>query len=239
MEDLFEVEQKVLDNAILYASELKDGNQLEPAKYHELLEGYGSLLKQFRKLIAISDRTGGSLHANKYDLLGKVYYDALTGIYNRWFLEDNLPRITRTLSRTGSALSIMMADIDFFKRYNDTYGHNMGDTCLKAVAETIAVSLSRGSDFVARYGGEEFVILLPHTNENGARLMADKILEKTRALNIPHAKNDASNCITVSIGVTTVHVTHTQKYEDYVKRADEALYHSKQNGRNRYTYFDF
>jgi len=136
-------------------------------------------------------------------------------------------------------LSVLMLDIDFFKRYNDTYGHGAGDTCLKRVAETVAKTLSRAEDFVARYGGEEFTVVLPHADAKGARMIADKIIKNIQALKIPHEKNDAADCVTISIGVTTGNVQHGQDYSDYLKRADEALYMSKHDGRNRCTYIDF
>jgi diguanylate cyclase (GGDEF)-like protein len=165
----------------------------------------------------------------------KIYYDFLTGIYGRRFLDENLNRVIATLFRSGGALSVMMADIDHFKKYNDTYGHDDGDKCLKAVAETLAKSLSRIDDFVVRYGGEEFAIVLPNTDEPGARLVAGRLLENVRKLRIPHEKNDAANCVTISIGVATGNVTGSRGGGEYMKLADEMLYQSKNKGRNRYT----
>ena len=153
-------------------------------------------------------------------------------------MEDSLKRIMKSLKRSGGELSVLMMDIDYFKKYNDTYGHSQGDFCLKNVAEALAGSLSRPNDFVARYGGEEFAIILPNTDESGARVMANKVLTNVRARNIPHEKNEAADCVTISIGVTTSKVVQGQEWSDYIKRADEALYMSKQNGRNRYTYID-
>ena len=166
----------------------------------------------------------------------KAYYDALTGIYNRRFFDENLKRLLKTLSHSGGTLSLMMIDIDFFKIYNDTYGHSEGDNYLKIVAETLSKSIARADDFVARYGGEEFAVVLPNTDEFGARLVAERLLKNIRDLNIPHEKNDAANCVTISIGVITGKTEYTQKTDDYIKRADEMLYISKQNGRNRYTF---
>jgi diguanylate cyclase (GGDEF)-like protein len=166
----------------------------------------------------------------------KIYYDALTGIYNRRYFDENLKRIMKSLSRSESTLGMMMIDIDFFKRYNDTYGHAEGDKCLKAIAKTISQCITRADDFVARYGGEEFVIVLPHTNANGLRLIAARLLERVRRRNIPHKSSDVANCVTISIGITTGKVQHTQDGKDYLLRADAALYKSKQDGRNRYTF---
>jgi diguanylate cyclase (GGDEF)-like protein len=150
-------------------------------------------------------------------------------------MEMTLQHIMKTLSRMDSNLSVMMADVDFFKKFNDTYGHNKGDDCLKAVAQAINKITMRSGDFVARYGGEEFVVVLPGTDEQGAYIIADKILEAIKELNIPHEKHD-EGIVTISIGITTGCPNYRQSWNDYIKKADEALYISKHEGRNRYTF---
>ena len=142
------------------------------------------------------------------------------------------------LSRARSMITIMMIDVDFFKKFNDTYGHAEGDECLKAIAGTLSKIATRKSDFVARYGGEEFAVVLPGTDEKGARFVAEKMLAAVRDLKIPHIKNDGK-VVTISIGVATGDYTYTQSWTDYQKKADEALYMSKNNGRNRYTLLSF
>ncbi|MCL2443604.1 MAG: GGDEF domain-containing protein [Treponema sp.] len=235
--DIYEEEQQIYDEAVIRISETKNGAFFNFDEYEILTKEYGRILKQLRRITRITDRTARGLHENNLDLTDKVHYDALTGIYNRRFMEDNLNRIIKTLSRSsGSELSVLMMDIDFFKKYNDTYGHSEGDICLKAIAQTITESLLRPDDFAARYGGEEFAVILPNTDENGARVMANKILANIQVRNIPHEKNEAASCVTVSIGVTTSEVKRGQEGSHYIKRADEALYMSKQNGRNRYTF---
>ena len=166
----------------------------------------------------------------------KIYYDGLTGIHNRRYFDENLKRIIKSLSRSGGDLSLMMIDIDFFKNYNDTYGHSEGDKCLKTVAKIIAHSVTRIDDFAARYGGEEFVVVLPNVGESGVRILAARLLEKIRKRNLPHENSSAADCVTVSIGAAAGKVDHTQHGEEYVQCADEALYKSKQDGRNRYTF---
>jgi diguanylate cyclase (GGDEF)-like protein len=181
----------------------------------------------------------GNLSRTIQDLFTKANYDALTGIRNRRFMENNFQQIMAFLSRSGGSLSVLMLDVDFFKKYNDAYGHEQGDACLKEIARTLADGLARANDFAARYGGEEFIAVLPDADEAGARLIAEKLLENVRGLNLPHADSQVAPWVTVSIGVTSGRVSFGQSWEDYVKRADEALYMSKQNGRNRYTYLDF
>jgi len=180
-------------------------------------------------------RSAAFLFANAF-IRDEVEYDALTGIYNRRFFDKNMKRVISSLSRSGSLLSILMIDIDFFKRYNDTYGHIEGDKCLKIVAQTLSQSITRVDDFVVRYGGEEFVVVLPNTDEQGAQLIADKLLDNIRNCNVPHEQNDAADCLTISIGATTGKVEYKHKTDDFVRKADQLLYKSKQNGRNRKTF---
>jgi len=163
----------------------------------------------------------------------KIYDDPLTGIHNRRFLDENLRRVVKSLYRTGGLLSLLMIDIDHFKEFNDAYGHIEGDKCLKIIAKTLTNSIKRTGDFVARFGGEEFVVVLPNTDENGARMIAEKLHKNIRKCNIPHINSNVTDYVTVSIGGTTGNINHTQNGNDYIQRADEMLYLSKQNGRNR------
>ncbi|MCL2391201.1 MAG: diguanylate cyclase [Oscillospiraceae bacterium] len=165
--------------------------------------------------------------------------DPLTGIYNRRFFNDKLPNLVMSLSRSSSPLSVLMVDIDFFKKFNDTYGHGEGDYCLKKVSQALKDSLPRDEDFVARYGGEEFVVVLPNTSEDGAKVVAERLLNTIRELKIPHENSEMADHVTVSIGVTTGQASHTHAAEAYINWADKMLYKSKNEGRNRYTYAHF
>ena len=178
----------------------------------------------------------GNLSNTIVDLFTKANFDALTGIYNRHYMTANFSNLMHILSRSDGVLSVLMLDVDFFKNYNDEYGHDKGDHCLRAVAKALDDSLTRKEDFVARFGGEEFVAVLMNTDETGARIIANRMLDNVRALNIPHAKSDISGTLTISAGLTSGKVLYTQSYEDFIKRADEALYMSKQGGRDRYTF---
>ncbi|MDR2596717.1 MAG: diguanylate cyclase [Treponema sp.] len=162
--------------------------------------------------------------------------DQLTGVYNRRYLDGSLKKIIKFHSRTGSNLSVLLLDIDYFKKYNDTYGHGAGDDCLRAVASALSQCVIRDEDFVARYGGEEFAVVLPNTDESGAHLVAERMLGKIRECNIPHKASDIADYVTISIGGTTDVINHLQHGNDYIKLADGALYESKKNGRNRYTF---
>jgi len=183
-------------------------------------------------------RSSAFLFANAF-IRSEVDYDALTGLHNRRAFDENMKRIMRLLSRSGSLLSVLMVDIDHFKRFNDTYGHIEGDKCLKVVAQTLSKSVTRADDFVVRYGGEEFIVVLPNTDEKGAQIVANKLLENIRKCNIPHKHNDAANCITISIGAATSKVMRSHIADDFVRKADFLLYKSKNSGRNRHSFERF
>ena len=237
--DLYKNEQQIYNNAISHANDVHQGAAYDFKEFDTLTKAYGKLLKEVRRLTKTADGTADILYKRNLDLSDKVYYDPLTGIYNRRFMEESLINIIAALSRSSGLLTVMILDIDFFKKYNDTYGHAEGDVCLKIVAQTLSQCMLREADFVARYGGEEFVVVLPHTDEESAHTMAARILGSIVDANIPHEKNEAADCVTVSIGITTIDVKHTHEGTDYVKCADAALYKSKQSGRNRYTYAEF
>ncbi|UQZ88336.1 hypothetical protein C4J81_03590 [Deltaproteobacteria bacterium Smac51] len=240
MKDLFEKEQNILEHASVHLEDVKNGLPCDSQEFAVLVKEYGRVLKQLRRITRMSDRTTVNLNSSKLALLDKVHYDALTGIYNRRYMEENLNTVIKTLARSGGAtLSVLMMDVDFFKKYNDTYGHSMGDECLKIVATALKSTMARAGDFVARYGGEEFAAILPNTDEHGARIMAERILESVRACGVPHSKSSVADCVTISIGATSGYIWNSQSGEDFIRKADEALYLSKQNGRNRYTYLNF
>jgi len=178
----------------------------------------------------------GNLSRTIMDLFTQANYDALTGIYNRNYMVSNFQNIMHMLSRSNGILSVLMIDVDFFKNYNDEYGHDKGDYCLKAVAKALSDSITRKEDFVARYGGEEFLAILPNTDESGARIIANRLLESVRRMALPHGRSSVADHVTVSIGVTTGRVLFTQTKEEFIKRADEAMYSAKQGGRDRYVF---
>jgi len=236
--DLFEDEQRILDNTAKRIEEVRKGGSFNFEEFESLASEYGKLLKQLRKSVHFADRTSNGLFRINISLEDKVHFDALTGIYNRRFMEDNFRRIIKFLSRCNGVLSVMMLDIDFFKKYNDTYGHKMGDTCLRAVAKALS-DTARVDDYVVRYGGEEFLIILPNADEAGAGMIALRLIKNIESLGIRHKNSDIAEYVTISIGATTIKVKNNDQYMDYVERADEALYVSKNTGRNKYTHLKY
>ena len=170
----------------------------------------------------------------KTDLLeSQAMLDGLTNIPNRRRFDETLESEWKRAQRSGMPLSLIMADIDFFKHYNDNYGHGVGDECLKKVAAALANSIDRPSDLVARYGGEEFMMILPGTDAAGARAIAERIRGNVESMRILHEHSDASNNVTVSVGVACVTPNTGMKQSELLKLADEMLYQAKESGRNR------
>ena len=159
--------------------------------------------------------------------------DGLTGISNRRHFDEMIAQEYARHARTGKHLSIIILDIDYFKSFNDIYGHVMGDDCLRQVANTTDKCATRPSDLVARYGGEEFICILPETDNPGALFVAEKIRRSVLELFIPHKGSTVSEFVTVSLGVVTVKCIPNGSTEEIVVLADELLYKAKSSGRNQ------
>jgi diguanylate cyclase (GGDEF)-like protein len=179
----------------------------------------------------VRERTEQLEEANR-KLASLSYVDAITGVANRRSFDEELVMESRRSTRGRSHLSLMMADIDGFKAYNDALGHLAGDDCLRQVAAVIAEGVRRAGDTVARYGGEEFAILLPDTDAAGAAILAERIRSAVEQKNIPHPAM-LRGCVTISIGVATLAGKESLDPAALVKAADAALYEAKRAGRNR------
>lgn len=167
------------------------------------------------------------------DILHRVsVIDGLTGLANRRHFEDCTEREWRRASRNRSQLSMIMLDIDCFKAYNDMYGHQAGDDCLKQAATVIAESAKRPSDLAARYGGEEFIVVLPETDIHGAAEIAERLRRKIEALAIPHAHSSAAPVVTISVGVASAVPAEGSASSHLIRLVDSALYAAKNAGRN-------
>jgi two-component system chemotaxis family response regulator WspR len=163
--------------------------------------------------------------------------DGLTGIANRRRFDEALAAEWRRARRESTELSLVLIDVDFFKKFNDHYGHLEGDDCLRRVAGALATALHRSGDLVARYGGEEFVVILPNTDVEGTSTVAESLRAEVESLNLPHARSEAAGCVTISLGSSTVRpkeLDEDAEPEILIKQADEALYEAKRGGRNRH-----
>lgn len=168
------------------------------------------------------------------DLLRSLAFnDGLTGVANRRWFDERLQVEWLRCRRNRQPLALIMIDLDQFKPYNDHYGHQAGDDCLRAVAQAMRSRLGRPGDLLARYGGEEFVCLLPETPLEGARRKADDLGEAVESLKVAHAYATATDHVTISRGVAAVVPGADQAPAELVQRADEMLYAAKRSGRNR------
>jgi two-component system, cell cycle response regulator len=159
--------------------------------------------------------------------------DGLTQIANRRRFDAYLASEWQRHLREKQPLALILIDIDYFKRYNDHYGHQAGDDCLIEVAQTIVKIPQRSSDLVCRYGGEEFAVILPHTDSLGGFTVAEEIRQAIATVKIPHLKSEISDYITLSLGVASIIPTIELKPEDLIAQTDQALYEAKNQGRNR------
>lgn len=166
-------------------------------------------------------------------LTGLSFSDGLTGIANRRYFQVSLEKEWKRAQRTFKPLTLLMVDIDYFKAFNDTYGHVQGDECLKTIATTLSNTVNRSTDLVARLGGEEFAIILPDTNEVGGKIIADKLVQAIEELKIPNENSKALPYITISIGLCCEAPNLSSVFEDFIHHADIALYRAKAKGRNR------
>jgi diguanylate cyclase (GGDEF)-like protein len=159
--------------------------------------------------------------------------DGLTQIANRRRFDTCLDQEWRRMAREQAPLSLILCDVDFFKSYNDTYGHQAGDDCLRQVARAITGSVRRPADLVARYGGEEFAVILPNTNAEGAIHIAEKVRSEVKALKIANANSQINNCLTLSLGVASTLPCYESSPVILISEADKALYQAKAQGRDR------
>ncbi|WP_082930800.1 GGDEF domain-containing response regulator [Shewanella woodyi] len=173
----------------------------------------------------------GQRHKNLLEQLALV--DSLTEVYNRRFYELDIRKVWSACNRNDTELSIAMIDIDFFKSYNDDYGHLSGDNALRLVASHIKKQLKRPHDVIARYGGEEFAIILPNTNAESARNLLSNICRSVENLQVEHDSSSISHYLTISVGGASTIPSRDADHESFLKVVDEHLYQAKAQGRNK------
>jgi diguanylate cyclase (GGDEF)-like protein len=214
---------------------LVSGVTLAREAYQQLV-AYMSLAEERTMLVERIERANEGLEASNERLAEMAAFDGLTGIANRRFFDEVFPVMLLAAARDALPISVLMIDIDSFKQYNDRYGHQAGDECLRDVARALRASLVRPADFVARYGGEEFVALLPHTDAAGVAVVAERLRSSVYDLAIA-AQSSAAGLITISIGGTTwLPGAGELRGNELLGRADAALYEAKRRGRNRFEF---
>jgi diguanylate cyclase (GGDEF)-like protein len=192
----------------------------------------GDLSRGIDAVVTQVQQQQDQLQAQSVELQRLSYNDGLTGLANRRRFDQALTINWALAQRNQTPLALLMCDVDYFKRYNDHYGHLRGDEALRKVAAIIKRIITRQSDVAARYGGEEFAILLPDTDEAGAHGIAERLQKELLAAAIPHADSQTSPLLTASIGIGSITPTSQQQPRELIQRADEALYAAKAAGRN-------
>ncbi|BAT51246.1 response regulator receiver modulated diguanylate cyclase [Nostoc sp. NIES-3756] len=191
------------------------------------------VLRQRVKRLIQQSHLQQKLEAANLELQRLVGIDELTQVANRRRFEEYCAQEWQRMARNQLPLSLILCDVDFFKAYNDTYGHRAGDRCLQLVAKAIQDTVNRPGDVVARYGGEEFAVILPTTYADGAIHLAARICATVRELAIPHITSQAKTCVTVSAGVATEIPVPNSDFQEIIDAADRALYQAKTKGRDR------
>ena len=161
------------------------------------------------------------------------YLDGLTGICNRRKFDEYLEHTWNLGVRLSMPVSMILMDIDFFKQYNDIYGHQEGDNCLIQIAQALSKIIVRKTDFLARYGGEEFVCILPNTPIDDTFVISERLRESVSLLQIPHSGSSVEKVVTISAGVASQFPSKNSSFTDLIKAADKALYRAKETGRNK------
>ena len=210
----------------------RDKLQAQTALLHTQEELVQSLQRSERELEhRVAERTEELQVLNtRLEMLSLT--DPLTGVANRRHFDTALLREWKRAQRVGVPLALALVDVDWFKAYNDHYGHQAGDRCLQQVAEVLVQTMGRSSDLVARYGGEEFVLLAPATDLEGAQNMMQKLVKAIETLDLPHTQSPLGH-ISISIGVAVMQAVADESAQTLLRRADTALYHAKARGRNR------
>ncbi len=232
MEDIFELEDKVILEAEDYIETKEFASAEDEDRYEKLLQAYKRLLRQMRTMVRMSDIMQSKLNTMSGELEKLSQIDGLTGLYNRRYFNEIYQKEWRKAITDGTELGTLMIDIDYFKVYNDTFGHLAGDLCLQKIAKSIEESILDSNAFVARFGGEEFILLLPNTNLAQCTGLAQKIMDQLTLLNIPGAIKTTDGKVTISIGIGLMKPTEETKLETLINIADQALYRAKKDGRN-------
>lgn len=198
-----------------------------------LAVGFNEMSAAIERDITERERTEAALLRATCELEALAHVDGLTNIPNRRYFDERLENEWRRAHRAQKPLAVLMVDIDYFKGYNDCYGHGAGDECLKKVAATLAQALVRPADLIARYGGEEFVAILPDTDAEGARQTAERLRSHVEALALPHERSQAAPHVTASIGCACSTASPESSPQALLEAADRMLYQAKTQGRNR------
>lgn len=204
----------------------------KPIHWPVLRQRMRRVLREAQLAQALAQSNQELQQANQ-ELYRLAIIDGLTQVANRRRFDQYLQQEWQRLSREQNSLSLILGDVDFFKAYNDAYGHQAGDRCLQTVAKAFSLAATRPADLVARYGGEEFVVILPNTLVSGALNVARQIQDNLNTFKIPHAHSHVSDYVTLSLGIASIVPSSSTTPEELIQSVDQALYQAKDKGRNQ------
>lgn len=234
MDTLYLEEELVLNKAERLLSEKEIFTREE---YSEVYEEYKKLLRQMKTLVKVADLTQLELKTLSEELSKVSRMDGLTELYNRRYFRELYSQEWQMAMQENSVLSLLMIDIDNFKKYNDTYGHLQGDVCLKEAAAVFRREAEKAGALVARFGGEEFVMLLPGADCRAAEQVAENLNKSMEKLNLIHPQTAVQTHVTISIGIAWARPEKEGDFQLLMDEADRALYQAKADGRNCYRIF--
>ena len=226
----------VFANSIVLAKRFSNSLEHEENMTQELKEINQNLDYLVKKRTEALDESRRELEKANHTLAQIARRDSLTGLWNRRYFDETIEVEWRRCLRHKKSIALMMLDIDFFKEYNDYYGHLAGDDCLIMIAQEVRAIFRRSTDLTTRFGGEEFIIIMPEAEKDEAITMADRVLKRIHELNIPHESSPVISRVSVSIGVTSMVPEHYRSSKELLLMADKALYQAKRAGRNQYKY---
>lgn len=241
MQEIFVREEQVITTAGELLEQNLFSSKEDENNYKNLYYEYKSLLKQIKTVVKLSDLIQMELKNISEELILTSQTDSLTELYNKGYFNERYKTEWENAIQSNKPISLIMVDIDLFKKYNDTYGHLLGDECLKAVADEMRHTIhtiQRPKDMIARFGGEEFIILLPETEIEGAAEITGDLVRNIEALGIEHKGSMQYNKVTISAGVASALPKVEDNMDILLKQADSALYIAKNEGRNCFRKYD-
>ncbi|MBD0269079.1 MAG: diguanylate cyclase [Cyanobacteria bacterium Co-bin8] len=241
LEHLFTLNQQVISQRITLQEELTITNVSGETRWYQTIVSpfvspSGEVQGIIGNCIDITERKSveADLQAANLKLERLATFDSLTKVANRRRFDDYLQQEWQRMAREGQPLSLILLDVDYFKIYNDFFGHQQGDVCLFKVAQALCRAVKRTADLVARYGGEEFTVILPNTRRAGAIVVAEAIQSEIASLQVPHPNSAVSPYVTASMGIASTMPSSDGSCDELLAAADAALYQAKRRGRDRY-----
>lgn len=238
MDNNYDKEQQVVAMAEKLLGSYLFQSKEDELQYRLLYDEYKILLKQMMKAAQLSDLLKLELEKMSKEIEAASQVDALTGLYNKKYFSAVFQREWKSAIRSGGSIALIKIDIDYFKKYNDTYGQMQGDFCLKKIAELLRYLVNRPRDVVVRYGEDEFILLLPETGIVGAAVLSEEILAGIELLTLDRGSAAIQEKITASMGIAAISPKEETAMDMLLQEVDQALFQAKKGGRNCFRFYN-